>query len=220
MAGAGATREALTKEQLENLPIPLPPLDEQRRIAAILDQADALRDKRRQALAQVEQLTQSVFLEMFGEDNRFPRTALADLVKPETIITYGIVQAGDDYEGGVPYVRTGDIVGGRVRENGLLRTTPEIASKYSRTMLETGDTHMSVRATVGTTAMVPTALKGANLSRGIARIAPAESVDGTYLLEYIRSDSGQRWIASKRKGITFLEINIAKLREMPVPIPP
>jgi type I restriction enzyme S subunit len=87
-------------------------------------------------------------------------------------------------------------------------------------MLETGDILMSVRATVGTTAMVPTALKGANLSRGIARIAPGESVDGTYLLEYIRSDSGQRWIASKRKGITFLEINIAKLREMPVPLPP
>ena len=63
----GTTRQRISKTNLCHLRLPFPPLDEQRRIAAILDQADALRDKRRQALAQVEQLTQSVFLEMFGD---------------------------------------------------------------------------------------------------------------------------------------------------------
>ena len=52
---------------LEELAIPLPPLDEQRRIAAILDHADALRAKRRQVLAHLDALTQSIFHDMFGD---------------------------------------------------------------------------------------------------------------------------------------------------------
>ena len=49
------------------LQIPLPPLDEQKRIAGILDAADALRAKRREALGQLDTLLQSTFLDMFGD---------------------------------------------------------------------------------------------------------------------------------------------------------
>ncbi|MBB1250205.1 restriction endonuclease subunit S [Rhizobium sp. G21] len=52
---------------MRDFEIPLPPLDEQKRIAAILDKADTLRAKRRQAIALLDSLTQSIFLEMFGD---------------------------------------------------------------------------------------------------------------------------------------------------------
>lgn len=66
MTGSAGQRR-VPKHFLESLLIPLPSLPEQRRIAAILDQADALRAKRREALAQLDSLAQSIFIEMFGD---------------------------------------------------------------------------------------------------------------------------------------------------------
>lgn len=70
---AGANINNLKSEHLDDLRVPLPPLPEQRRIAVILDQADALRAKRREALAQLDSLTQSIFIEMFGDPAANPR---------------------------------------------------------------------------------------------------------------------------------------------------
>ena len=65
--GRGATFKEISKTIVENLQVPLPPLAAQRRIAAILDAADALRARRREAIAQLDNLLQSAFLNMFGD---------------------------------------------------------------------------------------------------------------------------------------------------------
>jgi type I restriction enzyme S subunit len=74
----------LNVERCLNLELPLPPLSEQRRIAAILDQADALRAKRREALAELDKLAQSIFVEMFGDpvtnDRQWPSAFVSDFV--------------------------------------------------------------------------------------------------------------------------------------------
>ena len=62
-----AKGKTLNKAKLKLLMIPFPPLTEQKRIAGILDAADALRAKRREALAQLDTLLQSTFLDMFGD---------------------------------------------------------------------------------------------------------------------------------------------------------
>ncbi len=69
----GTTRGKLTKGNTEQIPIALPPLAEQKRIAAVLDKADDLRSKRRQALATLDTLLQSVFLDMFGDPVTNPK---------------------------------------------------------------------------------------------------------------------------------------------------
>lgn len=63
----GATREKLNKGAAQKILISLPPLEEQKRIAAILDKAVAIRDKRQQAIELTDQLLRSVFLDMFGD---------------------------------------------------------------------------------------------------------------------------------------------------------
>ncbi len=68
-----ARRRSIPQDTFLELPVPLPPLAEQKRIAAILDKADALRAKRRQAIALLDSLTQSIFLEMFGDPVSNPK---------------------------------------------------------------------------------------------------------------------------------------------------
>jgi type I restriction enzyme S subunit len=222
--GNGATFKEVSKAIVSRVEITLPPLREQRRIAAVLDRADALRAKRRAALAQFDDLSQAIFRDMFGDPAANPRKwpvhEISELVKTGTIITYGIVQAGEEYPGGVPYIRTGDIVDGEIIEAGLRHTDPKIAAKFDRSRVESGEIVMSIRATVGTTAMVSTSLHGANLTQGTARIAPGGRADRLFLLHALRMPGTQDWIARQVKGATFREITLARLRELPLPLPP
>ncbi|MEF1167562.1 restriction endonuclease subunit S [Vibrio campbellii] len=69
----GAAQPNLSPKDLLNMQIPLPPLDEQKRIAAILDKADAIRQKRKQAIELADEFLRSVFLDMFGDPVTNPK---------------------------------------------------------------------------------------------------------------------------------------------------
>jgi type I restriction enzyme, S subunit len=100
----------VNKSRFSELRIPVPPLEEQRRIAAILDQAETLRTQRRAALAQLDSLTQSLFLDMFGD----PRTNTMKW-REATVgaITDCIVPGRDkpkSFSGGVPWITTANLI--------------------------------------------------------------------------------------------------------------
>ena len=82
---AGATVKNLNIDLVKSVRVPLPPVAEQRRIAKILDRAEALRAKRRSALARLDSLTQSFFLDLFGEPDTNPKrmrkSSLGELIK-------------------------------------------------------------------------------------------------------------------------------------------
>lgn len=224
LSSTGTAQAGVNATKLKELKIPLPPLEEQRRIAAILDKADELRRKRQEAIRLTEELLRSLFLDMFGDPVTNPKgweiKPLSEVVHPETIVTYGIVQAGPELSEGIPYIRTGDIKDGKIIESNLLKTSPDIAEKYKRSEVHTGDLVISIRATVGTVAEVTPSLDGANLTQGTAKIAPGPEVKGNYLLWFIRSNGCQTWLQRQVKGATFREITLKRLREMPVMLPP
>lgn len=125
----GATFLQVNRGDIGELPISLPPLPEQCRIAAILDKADALRNKRREALAQLDRLAQSIFVEMFGDPVTNP--------KGWTVVKFGEVGNLDRgvskhrprndpalLGGKHPLIQTGDVA----NSGGYIRT---YASTYS-----------------------------------------------------------------------------------------
>jgi type I restriction enzyme S subunit len=222
--GNGSTFSAITTAVLKELQIPLPPLPIQKRIAEILDAADALKRKDQELLKKYDELAQAIFIDMFGDtlknEKGWDVTEMRNIVHPDRIITYGIVQAGEHVPNGVPYIRTGDIKDGEILVGQLQRTSLEIAKSYARSQLYENDIVMSIRATVGTVALLPSELVGGNLTQGTARISPSDLVHRLYLYFYLKNDFAQSWIASNSKGATFREITLGKLRELPVLVPP
>ncbi|MCB1168184.1 MAG: restriction endonuclease subunit S, partial [Leptospiraceae bacterium] len=71
--GSGSTFKEISKAATARIQIPLPPLDIQKKIAAVLDKADSIRRKRKQVLSKLDELLQSVFLDMFGDPVTNPK---------------------------------------------------------------------------------------------------------------------------------------------------
>ncbi|POD72441.1 hypothetical protein BKM17_20755 [Pseudomonas syringae group genomosp. 3] len=98
--GNGATFKEVSKKIVEEFEIPLPPLPEQKRIAAILDKADAIRRKRQQAIQLADDFLRAVFLDMFGDPNSNPKGA--DILSMTEVfnITTGKLNSNAAIEGG------------------------------------------------------------------------------------------------------------------------
>ena len=154
----GATQKAITNAKITTLPIPLPPLDEQRRIAGILDAADALRAKRREALAQLDTLLQSTFLDMFGDPVTNP-------MGWEQCVVGDVVHAAKDgphvsptYEkSGVPFLSTRHIKPGEVVWEDLKYIGQDEANRqWKKCKPEFGDILYTKGGTTGIAARVTT----------------------------------------------------------------
>lgn len=96
----GVAQPGVNASVLKDLQIPLPPLKEQKRIAAILDQADALRTKRKEALADLDRLVQSVFLDMFGDPVENPKGYIRSTLKDTFNFTTGKLDSNAATEAG------------------------------------------------------------------------------------------------------------------------
>jgi type I restriction enzyme S subunit len=204
---------------LKRSSIALPPLPEQRQIAEVLDQAEALRAKRRAALAQLDSLTQAIFLDMFGDpienSRRFPIRRMIELVDPARPISYGILMPGPDQMEGVKYVRVVDMQGGGIELSGIRKTTEAISNSYRRSLLQSGDLLMSIRGHVGRLAVVPPELDGANITQDTARLAVVDA-DPVFVRECLRTEAFQLWMATHTKGVAVQGINLGDVKLMPI----
>ena len=144
----GANLPRLSPNALAGLKIPLPPLPEQRWIAEILDKADALRAKRRAALAQLDTLTQSIFLDMFGDPATNPKGwpvgALRSLGRVTTGGTPPSAKEGM-FDGAIPFITPGDLES----DQPIKRTVTDAGAEASRTVDSGATLVCCIGATIG-----------------------------------------------------------------------
>ncbi|HQF91703.1 MAG TPA: restriction endonuclease subunit S [Synergistaceae bacterium] len=133
--GTGATVKGITQNKLAELEIPLPPLDEQRRIAEILDAADALRAKRREALAQLDALLQSTFLDMFGDPVTNPKGwEVVTGAEAFEELAYGTSTkaTSEPSPGNLPILRIPNVINGSIDWSDLkfINLPPKVSNKF------------------------------------------------------------------------------------------
>lgn len=201
---------------LEELRIPFPPLGEQRRIAAILDHADALRARRRQVLTHFDALTRSIFNDMFGSQS-WPTEALGDRLQFLTSGSRGWAKyyapAGDKF------IRIQNVKGGYLNQRDMAYVVAPDTAEARRTAVQAGDVLLSITADLGRTAVVPNDIGTAYINQHLA-ILRAPSLNTRYLADFLESPGGQREVLGKDRGATKAGLNFDDVRSVSVPIPP
>ena len=226
MTGSGGQRR-VPEDFLAQLVIPLPPLPEQRRIAAILDQADSLRAKRREALAQLDSLTQSIFIEMFGDPatnpKRWPEVTISEICD---VKGGKRLPKGEDYSmtpTPFRYIRVTDIRSGSVDESRLLFLRPEVQSTISRYIVNAGDVIISIAGSIGLIAPVSRKLAGANLTENAAKLVPrvtAPAYDHMFLAKALQTPFAQDQISSHVGQVTIGKLALFRIEKVRLPLPP
>jgi type I restriction enzyme S subunit len=150
----GLAQGVITREMLQEILIPLPSLPEQRWVAEILDRADALRAKRRDALAELDTLIQSIFLDMFGDPatnpKGWPRRAIKDLGKVTTGGTPPSAKSGM-FDGPIPFITPGDLE----NDAPVKRSVTEAGAEESVTVRPGATLVCCIGATIGKIGMAP-----------------------------------------------------------------
>lgn len=232
-AAGGSTFKELSRGTAKLLPISLPPLAEQRRIAEVLRSVDEAVSRTKAAADQarraVEGMLQRLFIEGIGETDfkdghstlipvSWTEVAIGDL--SAVPITYGVVQPGPNVRDGVPFVRGGDFPDGKIDLGALRKIGSDVAAQYRRTQLRGGEIVVSLVGYPGACAIVPDTLIGANIARQAALIRPAEGIAASYLYQFLRSPIGQARLKKETMGSAQQVINLRDLKGVIVPVPP
>ena len=218
-ATAFVTVKHLSVKGIRDIDIALPPLPEQRRIAAILDQADALRAKRREALAQLDSLTQSIFIEMFGDPVRnergWPIKRFGDVGTLDRGISKHRPRNAPELLGGVhPLVQTGEVSNcdGYIRD--FTHTYSDLGLKQSK-IWPAGTLCITIAANIAKTGILTFDACFPDSVVGFRADDPAT-------VEFVRV-----WLSFLQKALedsapesAQKNINLAILRGLNIPAPP
>lgn len=214
----GANLPRLSPSELANFEIPLPSIEEQRRSAAVLDQADELRAKRRASLALVDSLTESIFLAMFGDpisnSRGWQRRPLGTLGTLDRGVSKHRPRNDPELMGGpYPLIQTGDVVrsGGYIVDHSS--TYSEFGLRQSK-LWPAGTLCITIAANIARAGLLM--FDGCFPDSVVGFASPTTGMDEyvRWLLHFKQPSLERAASMSAQKNI-----NLKILRELEVPVP-
>jgi type I restriction enzyme S subunit len=146
---------------------------------------------------------------------------LENLVTEDCSLSYGIVQPGDDLNGGLPIVRPTDLKTELITLDGLKQIDPAKADGYKRTSLQGGELLVCVRGSTGVTSIACKSLAGANVTRGIVPVRfDPEIISEKFGYYQFISPLVLSQIKAATYGAALMQINIRDFRKIKISTPP
>lgn len=223
-AGAGGAQPNISAGFLKDYEIPLPPLVEQKRIAAILDKADAIRRKRQQAIQLADDFLRAVFLEMFGDPvtnpKGFPVGTIRDLVESAS---YGTSAKASETEGAFSILRMGNITFNGEIDLSDLKFIDLSEKEQPKYLALKGDllfNRTNSKELVGKTAVYdrdePVAIAGY-----LVRVRANKLGNTHYISGYLNSQHGKATLQGMCKSIVGMaNINAQEMQDISIMLPP
>lgn len=216
--GTGSTFKAINKKSLAETEIELPPLDEQRRIAAVLDKVSALIAQRRAQLNRLDLLVKSRFVEMFGDlttNNKNwhfePLGALCD-------VRDGTHDSPQYIDIGYPLLTSKNFTSGNIDFTGCNMISKEDFDKINlRSKVDIGDIIMPMIGTIGSPVIVNTETPFAIKNVALIKFQQAK-ISNVLIKEILCSDYFQTSTMAANRGGTQKFIALGDIRKLPIPV--
>jgi len=227
----GTTRQRISRTNLGTIELEVPPLAEQRRIADILDKADAIRRKRKEAIALTEELLRSAFLEMFGDPvtnpKGWPTETIDDLCSRGAGLVdgpFGSSLKPEHYvPSGVKVVRNWNIYDDRFDFGEFKYVTPAKFEEIRRSEVLPGDVLITTKGTVGDVCVAPDLGGSAVLSASGTvrlRVPPDESYLPEFVVGQMTTQRYKRYLHTFEAGSAQQYLNLSAIRKMRLIRPP
>lgn len=220
--GVGGAQPNISQGLIKDLKVSLPPLPEQRRIAAILDQADALRAKRREALALLDELQRGIFIEMFGDPasnpKNWPTTSLDEVASK---ITDGEHQTPRRVEAGIKLLSARNVQDGYLDFRNVDYIDEQEYSRIAkRCNPERDDILISCSGSIGRVAIVETdELLGLVRSAALVKLRK-DKVKPKFLEAYLRTPFMNRLMVKSSRSSSQANLFQGPIRALPIFVPP
>jgi len=195
-------------------------LPEQKRIASILDKADAIRRKLQQSLRLSDDFLRSVFLDMFGSD-KSPKCERVPLGPFLEFMTSGGRGWSQYYApSGARFIRSLDVQMNKIGEKDVAYVAAPNNAEAKRTRVQENDVLLTITGSlIGRVARIPKEHAGAYISQHVAILRLGKGLDPEYLARFLSMDEGQRLVQKSQYGQTKPGLNFDQIRRFTVPLP-
>ena len=230
----------LTREKLALLKVPLPPLPEQRKIAAILSSLDDAIDKTQAVIEQVQVVKRGLMQELLtrgvpGRHSRFKQTEIGEIPEEWDLLPLAALaqdgrglqtgpfgsqlHASDYVKAGVPVLMPKDMMNGYASDADSARISEEKAEELSRHKVQEGDILFARRGELGRVGLVTKLQEGWLCGTGCLRFRPSDRAVSRYLRQWVAWPTSARWLNEHAVGQTMLNLNTSILGRLPVALP-